>query len=173
MNIYINNKKYNNKNNLKSKEKRTNNFANKNKNKSKIKININNSANPVDNNIPIQIIEVKHNIQIKNNKNHQINKKDIYNKNKDISYMNQKPPQLPSLFNHNYNLENKNIQDCNYNKIYGKLNKETIPNNFYNHLMIDVKNKNIVNNKNKFYKASITSRNQKKILTILYYYPKA
>ena len=109
MNIFINNKINNNINNLKSKEIKTENYVNKifleNKNKSKNKINKYNETNPVYND-SIKNNENYKNKQIKKNKNHQINTKDIYNNNKDISCMKKIPPQLPSLFGHNYTLEN-------------------------------------------------------------------
>ena len=85
--------------------------------------------------------------------------------------MREKPPKLPELFSHNYNFkENELILDKS-NETFGKLNKETIPITFYNHLMINNTSKKFVNNRNKYFKTSITQRNKKKLLTIIYYSP--
>lgn len=85
--------------------------------------------------------------------------------------MKENAPNLPNIYNHEYNLENKNTS--NYcNQTYEQLNKDIIPICFYNHLMIRENAKNIMNKKNKYFKTSITERNKKKLLTIIYYSPK-
>lgn len=85
--------------------------------------------------------------------------------------MKENAPKLPNIYNHEYNLENKNTSNY-YNQTYEQLNKDIIPICFYNHLMIRENAKNIMNKKNKYFKTSITERNKKKLLTIIYYSPK-
>jgi hypothetical protein len=85
--------------------------------------------------------------------------------------MKENAPNLPNIYNHEYNLENKNTSNY-YNQTYEQLNKDIIPICFYNHLMIRENAKNIMNKKNKYFKTSITERNKKKLLTIIYYSPK-
>jgi len=99
------------------------------------------------------------------------NLKDIKNhlfmQDKDIvKYMKTGPCRLPNLYSHDYNLKNNSIMEKD-NETLGKVNRDTIPITFYNHLMI-IGNKKIVNNKNKI---SITQRNKRKLLTIIYYFP--
>ncbi len=86
------------------------------------------------------------------------NRTDIYTQNKDISCLKKMPPNVPELFNHNYNLEN-----INNSKTYGEINNEKISIIFYNHLMLT---------NCKYFKSSITTRNKKKMLTVIYYTPK-
>ena len=81
------------------------------------------------------------------------------------------PPKIPDLFKNIYNLDKKNIINNSNTKAFGKLNKETIPIVFYNHLMMNENYKKFSKNKN-YFKSSITQRNKKKLLTILYYSPK-
>ena len=85
--------------------------------------------------------------------------------------MKENAPNLPNIYNHEYNLENKNTSNY-YNQTYEQLNKDITPICFYNHLMIRENAKNIMNKKNKYFKTSITERNKKKLLTIIYYSPK-
>lgn len=85
--------------------------------------------------------------------------------------MKENAPNLPNIYNHEYNLDNKNTSNY-YNQTYEQLNKDIIPICFYNHLMIRENAKNIMNKKNKYFKTSITERNKKKLLTIIYYSPK-
>ena len=119
---------------------------------------------------PSQIKKVdKKNIKIQ-----KIYKKDTFNKTtdlygqiKDIKCLKEYPPKKPDLFNHIYNLKNK-LKLFKENEGFGILNNDTVPNNFYNHLMVCVNNKKF--NKNCIY--TITQRNKKKLITIVYYLPK-
>ena len=164
----INNKKQeiniNYKNNYKLTEYKKINVVNKksSKNQSKCKININNASMPVYN-VKNNNKNVKHNLIKKIEKNNV----ELFSQNKNISCMTEKPPNMPSLYEHDYNLQNKNIREA-----YGEINKDIVPNIFYNHLMIDKNNKNFGDNKKKYFKTSVTHRNKKKILTIIYYSPK-
>ena len=80
------------------------------------------------------------------------------------------PPKTPELFNGEYNLDNKNIVSNSNREAYVKLNKGKMPISFYNHLIININNKKIIN-KNKSFKSSFTYRNNKIILTHIYYSP--
>lgn len=147
--------------------KKNNNVNTKltNNNICKHKININNTSKPKK-----TVINHKDNI----NTRHKTKKKlaniknDIYTQNKDISYMNINAPNLPNLFEHAFNLQNDNNTANKCNKTFGQLNKEIIPISFYNHLMFSENEKK---KKNKYIKTSITERNKKKLITILYYTP--
>ena len=129
-------------------------------NKSKCKININNAPIPIHNK-RINNKNIKHNIIKK------IEKLDLFSQNKNISCMIERPPKIPSLYEHDYNLQSKKLGE-----VYGELNKETVPIIFYNHLMVDKNNKKFTDNKKTYFKSSITHRNKKKMLTIIYYSPK-
>lgn len=87
-----------------------------------------------------------------------------------VNIMKEKPPKLPELFLNDFTLNDKLIEKSN--ETYAKLNQGTIPVAFYNHLIISEENKKFVNNKHKYLKASLTQRNKKKLLTIIYYSPK-
>ena len=100
----------------------------------------------------------------------EISKNDIYTQNKNINCMKKVPPKIPELFSGEYNLDNKNIVNNSNGETYVKLNKGKMPICFYNHLTINANNKKIINKK-KFFKSSITFRNNKKILTLIYYSP--
>ena len=135
----------------------------------KNKINIINISKPINNNILNH--NKNENKKCIKRKKVEIVKKDFYTQNKDISCMNKNMPKIPDLFNHEFNLQNKNISN-NYNKAFEQINKEIIPNSFYNHLMFSENNNNIINNKKKCFKTSLTERNKNKLLTIIYYSPK-
>jgi hypothetical protein len=96
-------------------------------------------------------------------------KSEIYSQNLDISLMKGKPPKVNELFLHDYSFSDKLIDKSN--ETFGKLDKETIPVAFYHHLMISDKNEKAFNNKHKYCRTSITQRNKKKLLTIIYYSP--
>ena len=65
----------------------------------------------------------------------------------------------------------KNDFDKN-SESFGTINKDTVPIIFYNHLMEGVYgDKKNVNNRNSYLKTSMTQRNKKKLLTIIYYSP--
>lgn len=108
----------------------------------------------------------------RNNKKHieKINN-ELYDQNKSImTYMKESPTIIPEIFNHVYNIYNKNFlfQD---NENFGILYKGIIPSVFYNHLMININNK-LSTGKCKYIKNSITQRNKNKLLTYIYYSPK-
>lgn len=141
------------------------------KNKSQFKINkLSNPVNPVTNSNYNEKNISKKKKNLKLNALSNKNKAEIYSQNIDISLMKEKPPKLPDLFLHDYNFNEKVI--VKPNETFGKLNQETIPIPFYNHLMISEENKNFVNKKLKYFRASATQRNKKKLLTIIYYSPK-
>ena len=96
-------------------------------------------------------------------------KTEIYSQNYDISLMKERPPIANEFFLHDYSFNEKHIEKSN--ETFGKLNKETIPVAFYNHLMISDKKEKTFNNKHKYFRTSITQRNKKKLLTIIYYSP--
>lgn len=131
----------------------------------KCKININNTSKPIK-----TVINHKDNINIRHTTKKKLEtiKNNDYTQNKDISCMNINVPNLPNLFEHEFNLENDNNITNKCNKTFGQLNKEIIPISFYNHLMFS---ENVKKKHNKYFKASITERNKKKLITILYYTP--
>ena len=94
---------------------------------------------------------------------------EIYSQNIDLSFMKEKPPKLPELFFHDYTFNDKLIVKTN--ETYSKLNQETIPTSFYNHLMISDENKKFAINRNKYFRTSATQRNKRKMLTVIYYSP--
>ena len=97
-----------------------------------------------------------------------LNKKtDLYGQINDIKCLKEYPPKKPELYNHIYNLKNK-LKLFKENEEFGMLNEDIVPNIFYNHFMACVNNKKF--NKNNVY--SITQRNKKKLITIVYYLPK-
>jgi hypothetical protein len=168
----INNKKQkyyiNNKNNYKLNEYKKINIVNKKatqkNNSSKCRININNAPIPVHN-VKINNKIIKHNLIKRIEKNNV----DLFSQNKNISCMAEKPPIIPNLYEHDYNLKNKNIY---ISETFGELNKEAVPIIFYNHLMVGENRNNFANNKKTYFKTSVTHRNKKKMLTIIYYSPK-
>jgi len=96
-------------------------------------------------------------------------KSEIYSQNFDISLMKKMPPKVNDLYLHNYSFSDKQMDKSN---AFVKLNKEIIPIAFYNHLMVCEKNrKTFNNNKHKYFRASMTQRNKKKLLTVIYYSP--
>ena len=168
----INNKKQkyyiNNKNNYKLNEYKKINIVNKKatqkNNSSKCRININNAPILVHN-VKINNKIIKHNLIKRIEKNNV----DLFSQNKNISCMAEKPPIIPNLYEHDYNLQNKNIY---ISETFGELNKEAVPIIFYNHLMVGENRNNFANNKKTYFKTSVTHRNKKKMLTIIYYSPK-
>ena len=97
-----------------------------------------------------------------------VNKRtDLYGQINDIKCLKEYPPKKPELYNHEYKLSNK-LKLFKENEKFGILNKDIIPNIFYNHFMIGVNNKKF--KKNCIY--TITQRNKKKLITIVYYLPK-
>jgi len=92
---------------------------------------------------------------------------DLYEQIKDIKCLKEYPPKMSDLYDHKYNLRSK-LKLFKENEVFGILNKDIIPNIFYNHLMVSINNKKF--KKNSIY--TITQRNKKKLITIVYYLPK-
>ncbi len=174
---YIINKINESKNIIKACEVKTNNFiSNKiiDSVKNKLQCKFNDLSFPVNtipnsNNNEKYISKQKQSLKLKaisNKKN-----SEIFSQNLDvINHMKEKPPKLPELFFHDYIFNDKLIEKSN--ETFGKLNKETIPVAFYNHLVTIEENKKLVNNKQKYFRSSLTQRNQKKLITVIYYSPK-
>ena len=78
-----------------------------------------------------------------------------------LKCMKTNPPKLPNIYNHDYDLKNTDINSNN--ETCGIINKGTIPVVFFGHIM--------TKKKKTFNKLSITQRNKKKLVTILYYTP--
>ena len=78
------------------------------------------------------------------------------------------PPKLPKLYNSEYKLNNKK-SFSKANETLGLLNKDKIPNVFYNHLMINKKNG--LFNKHRCNRILIKKRIKKKLINIIYYSP--
>ena len=139
----------------------------------KVKNKINNLSIPVNtipnsNNKENYISKQKQSLKLKAISNK--TKVEIFSQNIDaINIMKEKPPKLPELFFHDYNFSGKLIEKSN--ETFGKLNREIIPVAFYNHLVINEESKKLVNNKNKYYRTSLTQRNKNKMLTVIYYSP--
>ena len=169
------NKVENIKNGLKRRKDKINNLPINKTNgntKNKVQFKINNLSNPVNtltnfNYNKKNISKQKQSLKFKASGNKK--KAEIFSQNIDVSIMKEKPPKLPELFFHNYTFNDKLIVKSN--ETFGKLNKETIPLIFYNHLMISEKDKKFVNKKNKYFRTSVTQRNTKKFLTVIYYSP--
>lgn len=94
---------------------------------------------------------------------------ELYGQNYDIKIMREIPPNSPELFSHLYNLDIKKTF-FKENDSFGIVQKDFIPNVFYNHFLFN-QNKNSVTNKSKYNKVSITQRNKRKLLTIIYISP--
>ena len=98
-----------------------------------------------------------------------------YSQNYNLSCMKKCPPKLPDVFKHKHNFDNNGI-GTKSNCTYGQLSKGIIPNIFFGHWMVDC-NQNYKGFRNKekknknFFKSSVTQRNKKKLLTIIYYAP--
>jgi hypothetical protein len=92
-----------------------------------------------------------------------------FSQNIDASLMKGKPPKLPEIFFHDFTFNEQLMVKSN--ETFGKLNQGTIPVAFYNHLMISEENKKLIYKKSKYFRTSATQRNNKKVLTIIYYSP--
>ena len=157
-----------NNNNLKLNEyKKIKKYSEKNNNLEikKTATNINNASK----NVNVNTVIKKNHISKHNSK---INTNEMYTQDKEIvKNMKEYPPNIPSLYAHDYNLVKENDIDKK-SESFGKMNRDSVPIIFYNHLMIgrkgDIKN---VNNKKRYLKTSITQRNKKKLLTIIYCSP--
>lgn len=115
----------------------------------------------------------KKNVDNKRNEN-----KNGYGQDHSIKGLNMYPPKASRLFFHNFNLINEN-QFSSDNDYISKINKDKIPNVFYNHLMTKfVFNRNIKNyitinsqKKSSYVDISTTKRNKNKLLTLIYLTP--
>jgi hypothetical protein len=126
------------------------------------------NTNPNSNNKEKYISKQKQSLKLKAISNKI--KDEIFSQNIDvINSMKEKPPKLPELFSHDYTFSDKFIEKSN--ETFGKLNRETIPVAFYNHLVFNEENKKLVNNKHKYCRTSLTQRNKNKMLTVIYYSP--
>lgn len=148
--------------------KLNNNFVNKPELQNKDNFIYSNNINTAS--IPVNTTSDQKKISKNYNEKIQKTKIDMYTQDKDLSCMKKIPPKQPEIFEHIYSLEKTNALDTN--KTYGKLNKNTIPICFYNHLMFSENIKKSVNKRKNYFKTSFTQRNKKKILTIIYYGPK-
>lgn len=93
---------------------------------------------------------------------------ELYNQNFNLNCMKEYPPKKPEIFIHQINLNNSIILFKD-NETLGIINKRKLPIVFYNHLMINLNYKSFYKNC-KYKKVSITKRNKKKLLHIVYYY---
>jgi hypothetical protein len=94
-----------------------------------------------------------------------------YSQNHDLICLKKNPPKLPEVFYHKHNLQNSEINSKNS---YGKLDRGTIPNIFFGHWMMECNKSNFGfegKKLKKYVKSSATQRNNKKLLTIVYYAP--
>jgi hypothetical protein len=92
---------------------------------------------------------------------------DLYGQNYNLENMRKMDPKGNELFYHIYNIKNINIY---INETLGNLNKDIIPNVFYNHMIYN-REHSICNNKCKYLKTCIVQRNKKKLLSVIYYFP--
>lgn len=85
---------------------------------------------------------------------------ELYGQNCNLEYFRKIPPKAPELFSHIYSIKNNNvfIKD---NETLGNLNKDIIPNVYYNHMIYN-RDLEIINNKCKYLKSCIVQRNKKK-----------
>ena len=100
-------------------------------------------------------------------KKRNINNSETYCQDYDIvNFMRKNPPKLPSIYDHNYDLQNSNKKSKK--ETYGEINRGKIPVIFFGHLMIE--------KEKRFIKSSITHRNKKKIVdyyilyTLIYFF---
>ena len=84
-----------------------------------------------------------------------------------LDFMKQNPPKEPQIYEHVYNLRNRNAL-FKENETLSALNKDNIPIVFYDHMFFNEKKKY---KKCKYSKTSITLRNKKKLITLIYYSP--
>ena len=96
-------------------------------------------------------------------------KVDLYGQNYNLENMRKIAPKASELFYHIYNIKNIYIYFKD-NETLGNLNRDIIPNVFYNHMIYNREHA-IYNNKCKYLKACIVQRNKKKLLSVIYYFP--
>lgn len=126
--------------------------------------NVDNSVNKKSNKKTLET-----NIIIKNKKN----VSDTYSQNYNLLCMKKNPPKLPEVFYHRHNFQSNEIV-LGTNSSYAQLNRGTIPNIFFGHLLVENNmfkigfgSKKIKN----YLRSSATQRNNKKLLTVIYYSP--
>ena len=98
---------------------------------------------------------------------------ETYSQNYNLSCMKKNPPKLPEVYYHEHNFGNNRV-GVGTSTSYGQLNRGTIPNIFFGHMMMECNESKFgfEGKKNKNYiKSSATQRNNKKLLTIIYYSP--
>ena len=98
---------------------------------------------------------------------------DSYSQNYNLLCMKKNPPKLPEVFYHKHNFKSSEIV-VGTNSSYAQLNRGTIPNIFFGHLMVESNKFKIGfgGKKLKHYiRSSATQRNNKKLLTVIYYSP--
>ena len=146
------------------------------KKETKEKENINKKNNITTlNNIPPHK-EIKSCNNVDNSINNKTNKKavlDSYSQNYNLLCMKKNPPKLPEVFYHKHNFKSSEIV-VGTNSSYAQLNRGTIPNIFFGHLMVESNKFKIGfgGKKLKHYiRSSATQRNNKKLLTVIYYSP--
>ena len=143
------------------------NYVNINNNNSKNNDNIN--SRNVRSNCLTKLDKVKkfdNENTIKKNKN---NSKP-HNNNCDLELMKKTPPKMPDIFSHIYDFNNDNTLFKD-NETYGTIDRGKVPNIFYNHLLIYNNKSSYTSRFKKKRKISLTQRNKKKLLTIIYYSP--
>ena len=164
----------------------TNTKTQKKETKEKEKINQTNNITTI-NNIPPHK-EIKSSCNVDNSINKKSIKKtletDAINKNKnkvlesysqnyDLICMKKNPPKLPEVFYHSHNFQSNEIM-AHTNSSYSQLNRGTIPNIFFGHMMVECNKFKMGFRGKKFKKyirSSATQRNNKKLLTVIYYSP--
>ena len=125
--------------------------------------NNNNVINKKDNK-DVDIVNINKNVKL-----------EMYTQNIDVSCMKKCPPKLPDLFNNEHGFH-YNVKGAISSDTYGQLSKGIIPNIFYSHLMVGTnltyigfrRGKNNIKN---YFNMSMTQRNKKKLLTIIYFTP--
>ena len=79
------------------------------------------------------------------------------------------PPKLPEIYNWEYMLNNKKLFSKD-NETLGLLNKDNIPNVFFNHIMINKRN-SLFHSKYRYNRILLKKRYKNKLLNIMYYFP--
>jgi hypothetical protein len=79
------------------------------------------------------------------------------------------PPKLPQLYTYKYKINSK-LSFSKGNETLALLNKDNIPNVFYNHLMINKRN-SLFFSKHRYNRILMKKRNKNKLLSIIYYSP--
>ena len=148
--------------------------SNCNKGTNYVKVNINNSKNNdkiITTNVVLNGIKKFDKIKMIKNENEikkNLKKNLLHGNNYNLEQMKKSPPKVPDIFHHIYFFNNEKTL-TKENEIFGTLNRENVPNIFYNHLFSNINKSSTCRFKNR--KISLTQRNKKKLLTIIYYTP--